>query len=84
MRAPVNGGILAKSREKKIDDDNVESVYSESRLLSYDQHRRLERRCVEVDQQPKSVVSYEAIVEDYLRDLTTYYRCWAGVAVYYA
>jgi hypothetical protein len=84
MRAPVDGSILAKrpiEAAKKIDDDKVESVYSECRLLSYDQPRRLERRCLEVDQQPTSVVSYEAIVEDYLRDLTTYYRCWADVAV---
>jgi hypothetical protein len=83
----VNGDVFAKrpiEAVKKIDDNNVESVYSECRLLSYDQHRRLERRCVEVDQQPISIVSHEAIVEDYLRDLTTYYRCWTDVAVYCA
>jgi hypothetical protein len=77
MRAPVNGGILAKrpiATVRRIDDDDVESVYSECRLLFFDQFRKLERRCVEVDQQPISVVSYEAIVKDYLRDLTTYYR----------
>jgi hypothetical protein len=47
MRAPVDGGILAKmpiAAVKRIDDDNIDSVYSERRLLSYDQLRRLERR----------------------------------------
>lgn len=59
---------LADYGREEIEGDGVESVYFECRPLPHDLLKETERRCIKVSQQAGSVVSYEAIIEDYLHD----------------
>jgi hypothetical protein len=59
---------LAGYGHQEVDGDDVESVYSECRPLPCGLLGETKQKYVEVSQQAGSVVSYEAIIEDYLRD----------------